>query len=48
MGAVDHEADSGVFIPMEAFTIIVKINARLGRFDGRLGHEQHVHGCYLC
>ena len=36
VNAVDHRADSGIFIPKGAFAIIVKINARVSGFDKRL------------
>ena len=36
---MDHGADSVVFILIRAFAIIVKINARVGRFDERLGGD---------
>ena len=39
---MDHGADSGVFIPMGAFAIVVKINARVGRFDKRLGDDMFI------
>ena len=39
---MEHGADSGVFIPMGAFAIVVKINARVGRFHKRLGNDMFM------
>ena len=40
--AVNHGAVSGLFISMGAFAIVVKINARVGRFDKRLDDDMFV------
>ena len=40
--SVDHGADSGVFTPIGLFAIIAKINARVGRFDERLGDDMFM------
>ena len=44
---MDHGADSGIFIPERAFAIIVKINARVGGFDKRLGDDMFMVVIYV-
>ena len=47
VSAVDHGADSGIFIPKGAFTIKVKINARVGGFDERLSDDMFMAVIYV-
>ena len=44
---MDHGADSGIFICKRAFTIIVKVNARVGGFDKRLCDDMFMAIIYV-